>query len=597
MVLPYCMKTVFRALTSAVLTERSCHGPFMAGYCRQPSGCVSMQRDRSTFIASCRVVVLISLAVVLLFASAEGKRPASGKKTNPSQNETCELLVEARDAYVADGAGATANPRVLMYAWQRESISQSPLLNIATGLAAFEDDTEAIETAKAIAKADLRAYALISIAGIQSKHDRTEQAEKSLQQAIELIASKEVEESRSALWPHVLRTLLWIHNDVDAAKAAAERAGCPWDAMDKEERQYQLARFRLANGQLEKAREALLVLPPETFAQRKGQQALRGDDGAGFYAWIGRSVTAAESYTADHVMLEWLQNDGRLDQIEAILQHLDDADPCKATGYVGLSERYAKTGDANKAIDVLDKAEQLLALNKTKDSQERVKFGLAIARRQIEGKSMAQAIKEADVLKKYHGEQWLSSLIPPLLQEGELELATTISEECKLDDQLHGYFAVALTKAKRHDEAALHIKQATGLLGRPKILIGVALQYHENDDHEAAKKTILAAIAEAKKVRSTNNWFPEEGEVRLEEKWFVMARLYETAIVVGQGEEVIRQFNPNDASIRAVARAFGARREIDLVRKLIAGFNESTRKEGGPCLALLGYVEGLSTAK
>ncbi len=537
------------------------------------------------------------LVCLTLCFSSLASRADDSPKAKPDEKarnaEVAKLLTEARELYMADGSGEKADPRVLSYVWQREGINHSPLLHVAAGLAKC-DDPKAAEAAQAIRKASVRIYALLMVVNVQWCRGHKALAETTLQQAIDLFKSKELAESRDALWPSLIKTLLNVNGDLAATRAAAEKIGFRWESMNAEERQYLLAEYHFGRGDVESARKALLELPPETFAVRKGQEALRNDDGANFYGWVSRSVVSPENYTADHVLLEWLHAGGQPPQVELILAHLKDSDPEKLLGYLLLTNRYQAAGDKKLAAQALEKAEALAALPGNQKSLEVPKITLKLAGLETEGKSPAQAIKESGVLEKYRGQAWLKFLILPLLKDGAIDAATKLAGDDKLDDQTHGYFAVALTKAKRPVEAAAHVKQATGLLGAPKILNGVALQLKKNGDAAAAKQTILDAITQAKKVKATIKWFPDEGEVRIQEKWLVMTGLYQTAIQLGQSDEVVRDFESEEASIGQVAQALGARGELETLRKWMASFNDSARHEGARCLALLGYAEGLA---
>jgi hypothetical protein len=510
--------------------------------------------------------------------------------------DICKLLVEARDLYLADGAGKKANEHHLMYVWQREHINHSPLLHVAAGLAHQGDAKAAIDTASAIDDLGTRAFTIIQIAKIEQNAGQKADAQLTLEKAANVIRGKDVEdELAKALWPHVLGALLQIHGDLEAAKTAAQKIGCPWDSLDNAERQYQLAEFHLAAGDVEKARAALMVLPPETFAQRKGQAALRADDGASFYNWIGRSVSAPESYTADNVLLEWALADDKLESIEAILAHLKDDSPGKLSGYLDLAQRYKSASKNEAATKALAKADALAVTVGDQHVQDRLKAIVKVQRLEIEGKSPSEAIKSVGLLEQFRDEPWLISMVPDVLDAGDIEMANQITGGRKLPDEMRAHLAVALAKAGKQQEALKQADQATELLGPAMILGGAAVQLNANGDHAAAKRTIFDAIARAKKVRGTNNWSPPEDEVRIQEKWRVMTQFYCMAVGFGAGDEAIKQLD-GDGSIRSIAAAFGHERDTASVRKWLDRFKKRDRDEGDRCYALLGLAEGLASS-
>ena len=268
-----------------------------------------------------------------------------------------------------------------------------------------------------------------------------------------------------------------MHGDVERREAGAEKAGCPWNAIDSEERQFQLAQYHVSTGELDKARLDLRALPSSALAQRKGRQALSGDDGAGFYGWIQQSVAAPEAYTADHVLLEWLGDDGKPEQIEAILRNFADTDFNKLSGYLKLAERYKSAGDTAKATGALDHADKLIDLVKDQKTRDRLKTLLLVQRPLTEGTSLAAAIKASGVLEKYRGEAWLVARVGPLLEAGEVPVAEQIAAACEMNDKLRGQFAIAADhKAGRLKEALALVDQATEPLGPARILLVIALQ-------------------------------------------------------------------------------------------------------------------------
>ena len=110
-----------------------------------------------------KLLVHRTIAVAAIFATTSAARaqqddtaadkteakPVARKKLDLATADVCQLLQEARDVYLEDGAGKKANPRRLSFVWQREDISHSPLLHIAVGLA-MHDDAQAFRMAKAI---------------------------------------------------------------------------------------------------------------------------------------------------------------------------------------------------------------------------------------------------------------------------------------------------------------------------------------------------------------------------------------------------------------------------------------------------------------
>jgi hypothetical protein len=211
----------------------------------------------------------------------------------------------------------------------------------------------------------------------------------------------------------------------------------------------------------------------------------------------------------------------------------------------------------------------------------------------MDGHSAADAIRKTKLLEKYAGEPWLVMMIPPLLQCNELQLAEEIAAKGKLDDRLHGYFVVAFTKAKRDKEAAQHLEQVKDFMALPRTLMGLALQQHENGDDEAARATILKAIARGEEVRSTNKWVPDKGEVRLQEKWDLMSGIYSAAVQMGFAD-ILLEKSPHSASVRRLAQALGRRQDIATLRKWIEKFDEHGRAQGDRSFAWLGFAEGLA---
>src|SRR5580693_9316626 len=103
------------------------------GFCQGES---DMRAIRLLFIAS----GLMSLAFGSLgVVRGEDAKTHTPKPTKASKEQVCKLLKEARDLYIADGSGEKANPHGLMYVWQREHISHSPLLHVAMGLVENDD--------------------------------------------------------------------------------------------------------------------------------------------------------------------------------------------------------------------------------------------------------------------------------------------------------------------------------------------------------------------------------------------------------------------------------------------------------------------------
>jgi hypothetical protein len=215
---------------------------------------------------------------------------------------------------------------------------------------------------------------------------------------------------------------------------------------------------------------------------------------------------------------------------------------------------------------------------------------------ELDGMTPPEAIKAADILEKYGKERWVSSMLPDVAAAGDFELSKQIAGHKKIDATARCFLALAATLAGRKEEAQEYVQGATEPLGASKILYVVALQLEQNGDHAAAKAMLLDAIARAKKTEATNMWFPDAGNVRIDEKWHVLTLCYCAAVSCGAGKEVIEQFAA-DGSIRDIAGTFGSRFETDMVRKWVEDFG---RRNDGECertFALMGLSQGLATAK
>ena len=87
---------------------------------------------------------------------------------------------------------------------------------------------------------DVRAFVFTQVVLAQAKAGQKENAERGVRKAVACIKREDVKQSAQALWPHAAAVLLWIHGNVKKAEKAAGELGCPWDSLEKEERQFQL---------------------------------------------------------------------------------------------------------------------------------------------------------------------------------------------------------------------------------------------------------------------------------------------------------------------------------------------------------------------
>ena len=536
-----------------------------------------------------RRCVITSLILICLFSTILPAAEQTDAQA-PTEASSQKILREARDAFIADDSLANVHPRVRQFIYMREGINYTPLLHIAIAMAEV-NDPQTTDTIDRIKSLDLRAFVFTQVASVEIERGRKKDAEKTLDRAITLIKGKDIDDrSAKGLWPHVLGRFLWIHGDVESAKAAANKAGCPWESLDNEERQFQLARFHVSRGEIEKARLALRALPPDTFTSRKAQQSLRNDSGAGLYYWSSRPDA---SLTAEHVLLEWLHNGDRPDWVEQVLPHLPKNDIQKVSCYMTLATRYHAMSDTRKAARALAKAGSLTKSFKNKKIRQALNTDLLLTRLQIEGQTAVQAIKESGVLEKSRDKPWAIALTHKLLAADELQLALDFSKGKELGVHTRGLFAIALTKAGRHEEAMAHVKSATGPLEAPKMLLGIAMQLSNNGESNRAKTTIIDAIKKARKVSATNAWFPEENEVRHQDKWFVLDGLFGQAVNMGFVEHALQHFQVGDASIRNLARQFGMQNDSTNVYNWIKELDRKANSDGCRCFALLGLAEGL----
>ena len=535
-------------------------------------------------------IAIATAGLILMLVGLSAASHARGEEQRAKQADLRKVLIEARDAYVKDGVGKKVSPRTLRYIYMREGINHSPLLPIAVALAGL-DDPQAVATAQLIESPPWRAFALIRVTMAQVENERIKTAKQTLAKAIDVIGADAFsKQAAEQLWPKVAGALLWIHGDIESAKAACAKLGCPWDSLDKEERQFELAKYHVSRGKIEKARQALGVLPADTFKNRKAAQSLQNDDGAGLYLWVQQPNSA---YTAEHVLLEWLHGSGELASIEKLFQKLPDDDMRKLCGYLRLAKQYHHLGDAAQSAKALKQATLLKDAHKNRAIREAVEADLLLARLHIEGKTAARAIRDSGILTKHKDKPWIGVLFRPLLAAGELEMVEKLMKGRKLDGVTRSYLAIAMTKAGRLDDALAQAKQLDTPLGEPSLLMGVALQQNEDGDSDGAKRTWLDAVKKADKVRATNNWFPPQGQVRHQDKWRVMGRILTAGVQMGFAKESLEQFNGHNASIRLLAQALGGQDGEVQLRQWIKSFDESARSEGARCYALLGLAEGM----
>ena len=537
---------------------------------------------------------IVSVAITSMQVGLALVSHAQGEEQNATPAVIRKVLIEARDAYVKDEVGTKVNPRVLRYIYMREGINHSPLFHIAAELAEC-DEAEAVATAELIKSSPWRAFTLIHVSLAHAEHGRNKSAKKTLAKAIEIFNEGDFPKgAKEQLWPKVAGVLLQIHGDLDATKAACAKLGCPWDTLDKEELQFELAKFHVSRGKIEKARQALGKLPPDTFTKRKGIQSLQNDSGAGLYFWAQQPDSA---YTAEHVLLEWLQSSGKTELIEKFIQKLPNDDINKLNCYLNLAKQYHHAGNIEQSAKALKQVVLLKESYKDKTIREAIETDLMLARLEIEGKIAARASRESDILKKNQDKPWINILIRALLEAGELEYVESFIKDRKLDGHTQSILAVAMAKAGRFEDALAQAKQVDKPLVEPMILLSVAQQKIEDGDSDGAKHIWLDAVKKADKVPSTNMWFPPEGQVRHQMKWQMMSRLLASGVQMGFAKESLEQFSGDNASIRVLAQALGSGDKDVQIRQWIKSFDESARNEGARCYALLGLAESMARRK
>ncbi len=321
---------------------------------------------------------------------------------------------------------------------------------------------------------------------------------------------------------------------------------------------------------------------------------MRNDQGAGLYYWVQQPDSAL---TAEHVLMEWLEGSAKLELMEEVAASMDNASLDKAACLLMLAEQYRKAGKPEKARELLKTAGSLADIQKSKAVREALDVDLSLARARLGSKSPVEALKEAGLLESSKGKPWRSAVIRQVFESGDYELGLKLTGGAEEDSMTRAWVATALTKAGKIDKALGSAKQADGLLGPPRILLMIALEQSREGSARGALKTLHDALERTRAVPSTNKWFPDKGEVTLQEKWNVMDHIYGAMLANGAGDEALKQYRAYESSIRHLAQGFGARNDISPVRTWMKTFEEKKFGPAAAAFALFGLAEGLESTQ
>jgi len=533
-------------------------------------------------------LILIVGLIDTLSATEEPKAP------NPDKAAIVKLLLRAADAYQQDQVEANTPERSLSYIWAKERISNHPLIYVATGLVANDADQEALTVAKQIKDVGLQAYCLIQIADDQVENKRLETADQTIKRVVQYVREQvQNAELQKALQPSLNTVLLKRYASVEEAKKQAQILGIDWQAEDATDQTFTVAQFLFELGKLAEARNLLLALPADTFAKRQGQRALARNDGAGFYAWIGRSVEAPDSYSADHVLLEWLSEDGDSKQLQEFLNLIKPQQTLRYQILCLLAAQYQEAKDDQQLQATLAQMktfEDQLIEKLPAEERSKIEFAQQLARCDF-GADPTIFFKDGKLLEKYRDLPVSVMLIPILCKKNLPELAEEIAKDKELNEQLHAQLAIAWYDVKQPQRAEPHLKQLKSPLARPRFTVVSSMVHYKQGEKKLAQETLLEGIKQVEAVRSTNNWFPPPEEVKHEDKWHAMTFAYRLAV---QQESIdpLLSAPSQYVSVKIVAHELGLRNDQKSFEKLLAGLAE--RKDGSRTYALIGFSQGVA---